>query len=74
MRLFFEGANTHCRVPVTRTETSEALIPGSGKAPDLVRASSLSDGQKKQAKLKKKKTTKIFSKNGLTLCLVALGF
>jgi hypothetical protein len=50
------------------------VIPGSGKDPDLVRASSLSDGQKKTGQIKEKKNTKIFSKNGLALGSVALGF
>jgi hypothetical protein len=47
---------------------------GSGKDSDLVRASSVSDGQKKMTKIKEKKNTKIFSKNGLALGLVASGF
>ena len=49
-------------------------IPGSGKDPDLVRASSLSHGQKKTGQIKEKKNTKIFTKNGLALGWVALGF
>ena len=43
-----------------RTETSECVIPGSGKAPDLVRASSLSDGQKKTSEIKEKKNHQNF--------------
>jgi hypothetical protein len=57
-----------------RTETSECVIPGSGKAPDLVRASSLSDGQKKTGQIIKKKKHQNFLEKWARTWFSGFGF